>query len=175
MPIHHSPPIFKFHDDFNSTWRLTPESLGIINSIINSHPEFPFILKILIRNLGIPDLHIKTENFGNCLNIKYGIGPIQKSQTIHFRTIGWKGLYNTYNLMVQMEPGYSKKFRICGMIPGRGFSQFTYLLLDDGKFLNIDVSVPMTPDSVPFTCSLMFYSIQRNHPLSRHSGLLASD
>jgi len=172
MPIQYIPPIppihpshrdFMFHSDFTSTWRLTPASLEIVNDILNTHPEVPFIVKMLIRTLGIPDLHMKVgdDSKARDLKITSGIGPIQKTQTIHFGSIEWKGLYNNYTLHVQMDTGLSRRFRISGSIPGRGFSEFEYSLNDNGKILSINVSVPMKEGEAPFKCSLLFYSIDK--------------
>jgi hypothetical protein len=153
---------FIFHNDFNSTWRITPESLVILNDIINHHPEFPTFVRLLIRAFGIPDIHIRTHYSGTRLDISSGIGPLQKTQILHIGTIQWKGLFNNYNLVVQMDPGISNNFRISGMIPGRGFSEFKYNLNDTGTNLRIDASVPMKEGQEPFIFSISLYSVERH-------------
>ena len=153
---------FTFHNDFNSTWRITPESLGTVNDIINHHPEFPTFVRLLIRAFGIPDIHMRTYNSGTRLDITSGIGPLQKTQTIHSGTIQWKGLFNNYSLIVSMNPGISNIFCVTGMIPGRGSSEFRYILNDTGTNLTIHASVPMKEGEAPFICSLSFYSVERN-------------
>ena len=152
---------YGFHKDFSATWRLTPASLEEINDIINTHSQVPFVVKVLIRTIGIPDLRLETSDDGKSLKIQIGIGPIQRVQTLTAGWIEWKGLYNSYNMLVQMTPGISRSFKVCGAIPGRGLSEFQYKLGDDGVNLFIDASVPMKEGETPFKLSVVLYSLER--------------
>ena len=121
----------------------------------------PFLVKILIRTIGIPDIQLKTSDDSKSLTIQSGIGPIQRVQTLTAGWIEWKGLYNSYNMLVQMLPGVCRSFKVCGVIPGRGLSEFLYTLDDDGVKLFIDASVPMKEGEAPFKLSIALYSIQK--------------
>lgn len=152
---------YGFHKDFSATWRLTPASLDEINNIVYTNPNVPFLVKFLIRTIGIPDIRLETSDDEKSLIIQSGIGPIQRVQTLTAGWIEWKGLYNSYNMLVQMTPGISRSFKVCGVIPGRGLSEFLYTLGDDGVKLFIDASVPMKEGDAPFKVSVALYSLEK--------------
>jgi hypothetical protein len=160
-PVSTEEPHCCFHHDFSSTWRLTPASLDVVNHIVNTHPEVPFLVKFFIRTIGIPDFRMETSEDGTALNIHSGVGPIQKVQILNAGRIHWKGLYNSYPMMVEMSPGINLSFKVYGSIPGRGFSEFQYRLGDDGVKLFVDASVPMKEGETPFKVSTVFYSLQK--------------
>jgi hypothetical protein len=155
-------PVYLFDTEFSSTWRLTPDSLDIVNDVIHTHPEVPFLVRILIQSIGIPDIQIKTSADCKELLIQSGIGPIKRSQTLRAGSILWKGLFNTYPMKVQMAPGTSRSFKVSGSIPKRGFCEFMYTLSDDGNNLSVDASVPMKEGDDPYKISILLYSVEKS-------------